>query len=202
MTWPLCARTTLSDSRIWLNASGRSLVESPKETRLLWSVTSLTVGWMCISTVPSSLICGVTSSATPEKNGVSSTSSEVVVAVPVVVSLLHAGDEELVGARLDDGLLVVQRRHARARQHARAALRVEQLDEGVEVGGIERERERAAERVDDLPDDRDCPGSPATAAARRERIVIEAARRRALAEERGLVAFVTSAVQLMPAWKP
>ena len=40
-----------------------------------------------MSTVPSSLICGVTSSATPEKNGVSSTSSEVVVDSPVVVSL-------------------------------------------------------------------------------------------------------------------
>ena len=43
---------------------------------------------MCSSTVPSSLICGVTSSATPEKNGVSSTLSDVVVEVPVVVSLL------------------------------------------------------------------------------------------------------------------
>ncbi len=56
---------------------------------MLWSLTSLTVGWMCSSTVPSSLICGVTSSATPEKNGVSSTSSDVVVvASPVVVLLL------------------------------------------------------------------------------------------------------------------
>src|SRR3569832_1035713 len=70
MTWPLRARTTLSDSRIWLNASGRSLVEFANDTRLVWSVTSLTFGWTCSRTEPSSLICGVTSSATPEKNGV------------------------------------------------------------------------------------------------------------------------------------
>ena len=107
-------------------------------------------------TSPSALICGVTSSAIPEKNGVNVTSRLVVAAVPVTVLLLHVGHEELVGAGLDDGLLIVQRRDARARQHARIALRLEQLDERVEVADVERERERGAERLAREPRDRDC----------------------------------------------
>src|SRR5213075_494486 len=43
---------------------------------------------MCRITSPAALICGVTSSATPEKNGVSVTLRLVLAAVPVTVLLL------------------------------------------------------------------------------------------------------------------
>ena len=88
MIWPLFALTMLSDSRISLNASGSSSVSPETVSSFVWSVTSLTVGWMCRITSPAALICGVTSSATPEKNGVNVTSRLVVAAVPVTVLLL------------------------------------------------------------------------------------------------------------------
>jgi len=77
-TWPLRARTTESDSRTVLRARGNCWLWPETVMFLFWSVTSLTLGWMCRMTSPSSLICGVTSSAMPEKNGVSVMSGEVV----------------------------------------------------------------------------------------------------------------------------
>ena len=86
-TWPERALTILSLSRISLKASGIISVTPATVSALVWSRTSLTVGWMCRMIVPSAEICGVTSSAMPEKNGVSSTSRLVVEAVPVTVLL-------------------------------------------------------------------------------------------------------------------
>ena len=83
----------------------------------------------------------------PEKNGVSVTSRLVARGRAGDRVAADLGHEELVGAGLDHGLLVVQRRDARARQHARIALRLEQLHERVEVADVERERERGAERL-------------------------------------------------------
>jgi hypothetical protein len=81
-------------------------------------------------TLPSSSICGVTSSATPEKNDVSS--------IELLVDGRRRGDrvagdigdEELVGTGLDDGLLIVERRDPRARQHAGIALDLQQVHVG------------------------------------------------------------------------
>ncbi len=107
---------------------------------MFWSVTSLTVGWMCISTLPSSLICGVTSSATPEKNGVSSMSRDVVVDSPVVVSLFtpvtkNSSEPALMMAFW---LCSVDTRGLESTRVRPCAS--QQLDEGVEVGGVERRR--------------------------------------------------------------
>ena len=61
----------------------------------------------------------------------------------------HAGHEVLVVAGLDDRLLVVESGDARARQDRRLALGLQRLDVGVEARGVDRGRERAAERVAD-----------------------------------------------------
>ena len=158
---------------------------------------------MCRITSPSALICGVTSSAIPEKNGVNVTSRLVVAAVPVTVLLLHVGHEELVGAGLDHGLLIVQRRDARARQHARVALRLEQLDERVEVADVERERERGADRLARELESSGCRDR--SSAGRRP----AAARRRCCRPPDRLPpanvspsACCCTAAQFTPAWKP
>ena len=85
-TWPLRALTTESDSRTVDRASGSSKVSPPRVMTFSWSVISLMLGCMCNMTSPSSLICGVTSSAIPEKNGVSVNSGFDV--VPAAVDVL------------------------------------------------------------------------------------------------------------------
>ena len=62
----------LSVSLIVLEASGSVKVpRSPRLTFLVFSSTTLTCGWTCRMMLPSSSICGVTSSEIPEKKGCS-----------------------------------------------------------------------------------------------------------------------------------
>ena len=88
--WPFWPRTTLSVSDTALDASGRVSVPlvPPRLIDFSTVVTLLTDGWICRMMLPSSSICGVTSSATPEKNGCRVTLGVVVVVVPVVVVVL------------------------------------------------------------------------------------------------------------------
>ena len=89
ISWPLWALTTLSDSRIWLKASGS--VSVVRDGQLGDLRRDFADGRVDVQDhLPSSSICGVTSSATPEKNGVSSTllvvgpaSSTVLLVTPV-----------------------------------------------------------------------------------------------------------------------
>ena len=87
-------------------------------TLRIFGVTLLTVGWMCRMICPSSESCGVTSSATPEKNGARSRllACEERRCRPSVL-LRHTGHEVFIVAGLDDGLLIVERGDPRARQH-------------------------------------------------------------------------------------
>ena len=135
---PSCTRTMVSLSLTVLDASGSvKLPSAPRLTTRLLSVTSLTDGWMCRMMLPSSSICGVTSSAMPEKNGCTVIVGDVLRARcrVVVRGRRDVGDEELVGADLEHRLLVVERRDARAGQHVHVALR---LEEGEQRGEVRR----------------------------------------------------------------
>ena len=60
----------------------------------------------------------------------------------------HFGNEELVGADLDHGLLVVERGYARAAQHLHIALRLQEVQQRGEVAGLEGQAvEAAAQRA-------------------------------------------------------
>ena len=77
---PSSTRTTVSVSFTLLEASGsRYFPMVPRSICLVFSVTEVTEGWMCSVMVSASSICGVTSSAMPEKNGVSVSEGSVVV---------------------------------------------------------------------------------------------------------------------------
>ena len=94
--WPSRRRTIESVSLIWLAANGS--LNEPSEPRSMFFCFSLTLlidGWMCSITLPASSICGVTSSAMPEKNGCKVTDGvetelvavdEVLVDMPVTYS--------------------------------------------------------------------------------------------------------------------
>ena len=81
-------------------------------------------------TAPPSLICGVTSSAMPEKNGVSSMLGVDCVAVLVMVVVDTSVTKEFIGANLNDRFLIVHSRDAGAGQNLDVALPFEQFDEG------------------------------------------------------------------------
>ena len=68
---PSCTRTTLSVSFTALLASGRTIFPycSPRSIIVSLDLTRLIDGCTCKTTLLSSSICGVTSSAMPEKNG-------------------------------------------------------------------------------------------------------------------------------------
>src|SRR3954463_7196769 len=78
--------TMVSLSLIVLDASGsRKLPEVPRSMSLVFSITLDTDGWICRMIWLCSSICGVTSSATPEKNGATVMVGDCVLVVPVVV---------------------------------------------------------------------------------------------------------------------
>src|SRR5882672_11535832 len=81
-------RTMVSLSLIELEASGkRKVPESPRSMVLVFSITLDTDGWMCRMIWLFWSICGVTSRATPEKNGATVMVGDWVVPATVVVVL-------------------------------------------------------------------------------------------------------------------
>ncbi|EEF23086.1 conserved hypothetical protein, partial [Ricinus communis] len=110
-----------------------------------------------------------------------------VAAVGQVGGGAHAGHVELVGADLQDRLLVVHRRHARAGQHVHAALRLEEGNQCGEITGLEGETEQRARALGGVRQREAGTGRDAVGADRRRLAAVErqGLQARARADEAG-----------------
>ena len=86
---PSCTRTTVSDSLMLLDASGSlKLPDVPRSMFFVFSTTFETDGCTCRMIWLCSSICGVTSNATPEKNGCTTIDGDCVAAPVADVSVV------------------------------------------------------------------------------------------------------------------